>query len=80
MFAFVFLTLRRLCSGSIHEGGELGYSLSHAYGAVLDKPDLTVACVIGDGEGKGDSLLLDFEIICDTIKDSLTYLSSHNRF
>ena len=38
--------------GSIHEGGELGYSLSHAYGAVLDKPDLTVACVIGDGEAE----------------------------
>lgn len=35
--------------GSIHEGGELGYSLSHAYGAALDNPDLVVACVIGDG-------------------------------
>ena len=38
--------------GSIHEGGELGYSLSHAFGAVLDKPDLYVACVIGDGEAE----------------------------
>jgi xylulose-5-phosphate/fructose-6-phosphate phosphoketolase len=38
--------------GSIHEGGELGYSLSHAYGAVLDNPDLLVACVIGDGEAE----------------------------
>ncbi len=38
--------------GSIHEGGELGYSLSHAYGAVLDNPDLIVACVIGDGEAE----------------------------
>jgi xylulose-5-phosphate/fructose-6-phosphate phosphoketolase len=38
--------------GSIHEGGELGYSLSHAYGAVFDNPDLTVACVIGDGEAE----------------------------
>ncbi|TDW24392.1 phosphoketolase family protein [Kribbella kalugense] len=38
--------------GSIHEGGELGYSLSHAYGAVLDNPDLVVACVIGDGEAE----------------------------
>jgi xylulose-5-phosphate/fructose-6-phosphate phosphoketolase len=38
--------------GSIHEGGELGYSLSHAYGAVLDNPDLIAACVIGDGEAE----------------------------
>ncbi|HVZ10058.1 phosphoketolase family protein [Rhodopila sp.] len=38
--------------GSIHEGGELGYSLSHAYGAALDNPDLIVACVIGDGEAE----------------------------
>src|SRR5947209_7995569 len=36
--------------GSIHEGGELGYALTHAFGAVLDNPDLVVACVIGDGE------------------------------
>jgi xylulose-5-phosphate/fructose-6-phosphate phosphoketolase len=38
--------------GSIHEGGELGYSLAHAYGAVLDNPGLIVACVIGDGEAE----------------------------
>src|SRR6266536_5131453 len=38
--------------GSIHEGGELGYSLSHAYGAVLDNPDLVAVCVIGDGEAE----------------------------
>jgi xylulose-5-phosphate/fructose-6-phosphate phosphoketolase len=38
--------------GSIHEGGELGYALSHAYGAVLDNPDLIVACVVGDGEAE----------------------------
>ena len=38
--------------GSIHEGGELGYALSHAYGAALDNPDLLVACVIGDGEAE----------------------------
>jgi xylulose-5-phosphate/fructose-6-phosphate phosphoketolase len=38
--------------GSIHEGGELGYSLAHAYGAVLDDPGLIVACVIGDGEAE----------------------------
>ncbi len=38
--------------GSIHEGGELGYALSHAYGAAFDHPDLLVACVIGDGEAE----------------------------
>jgi xylulose-5-phosphate/fructose-6-phosphate phosphoketolase len=38
--------------GSIHEGGELGYSLSHAFGMVLDNPDLIAACVIGDGEAE----------------------------
>ncbi len=38
--------------GSIHEGGELGYSLNHAYGAAFDNPDLIVACVIGDGESE----------------------------
>jgi xylulose-5-phosphate/fructose-6-phosphate phosphoketolase len=38
--------------GSIHEGGELGYSLAHAYGAVLDNPGLVAACVIGDGEAE----------------------------
>ncbi|MBT2502519.1 phosphoketolase [Curtobacterium sp. ISL-83] len=38
--------------GSINEGGELGYSLAHAYGAALDNPDLVVACVIGDGEAE----------------------------
>ena len=40
------------CPGSIHEGGELGYSLSHAFGAVFDNPDLLVACVVGDGEAE----------------------------
>jgi xylulose-5-phosphate/fructose-6-phosphate phosphoketolase len=38
--------------GSIHEGGELGYSLAHAFGAVFDNPDLIVACVVGDGEAE----------------------------
>ncbi|MEI9863080.1 MAG: phosphoketolase family protein [Limisphaerales bacterium] len=38
--------------GSIHEGGELGYSLTHAYGAVFDNPDLIAACVVGDGEAE----------------------------
>src|SRR5467141_2719714 len=38
--------------GSIHDGGELGYSLAHAYGAAFDNPDLIVACVVGDGEAE----------------------------
>lgn len=38
--------------GSIHEGGELGYSIAHAYGAVFDNPDLLVCCVVGDGEAE----------------------------
>jgi xylulose-5-phosphate/fructose-6-phosphate phosphoketolase len=40
------------CPGSLHEGGELGYSLSHAFGAAFDNPGLLVACVIGDGEAE----------------------------
>jgi len=40
------------CPGSIHEGGELGYSLSHAFGAAFDNPTLIVACVVGDGEAE----------------------------
>jgi xylulose-5-phosphate/fructose-6-phosphate phosphoketolase len=40
------------CPGSIHEGGELGYSLSHAFGAVFDNPELVVACIVGDGEAE----------------------------
>src|SRR4051794_21835589 len=38
--------------GSIHEGGELGYALSHAYGAAFDNPDLLVCCIVGDGEAE----------------------------
>jgi len=40
------------CPGSIHEGGELGYSLSHAFGAVFDNPELVAACIVGDGEAE----------------------------
>ncbi|MDC6388943.1 phosphoketolase family protein [Maribacter sp. PR1] len=40
------------CPGSIHEGGELGYSLSHAFGAAFDNPNLIVTCVVGDGEAE----------------------------
>ena len=43
--------------GSIHEGGELGYALSHAAGAVLDNPDVIAATVIGDGEGETGPLM-----------------------
>ena len=48
--------------GSINEGGELGYSLAHAYGAVLDNPNLIAACVIGDGEAETGPLLASFNI------------------
>jgi len=40
------------CPGSIHEGGELGYSISHSFGAIFDNPSLIVACVVGDGEAE----------------------------
>src|ERR1700746_162847 len=42
--------------GSIHEGGELGYSLLHAYGAAFDNPDLVVTCIVGDGEAETGAL------------------------
>ena len=48
--------------GSIHEGGELGYSLAHAYGAVLDNPDLIVACVVGDGEAETGPLATSWHL------------------
>ena len=48
--------------GSINEGGELGYSLVHAYGAVLDNPDLIVACVVGDGEAETGPLATSWHI------------------
>src|SRR4029453_11537481 len=48
--------------GSIHEGGELGYSLSHACGAAFDNPDLFVACVIGDGEAETGPLATSWHI------------------
>src|SRR5579864_1747579 len=47
--------------GSIHEGGELGYSLSHAFGAAFDNPDLLVACVIGDGEAETGPLAASWQ-------------------
>ncbi|SDC21351.1 phosphoketolase family protein [Actinokineospora iranica] len=48
--------------GSIHEGGELGYSLAHAYGAALDNPDLLVACVVGDGEAETGPLAASWHL------------------
>ena len=48
--------------GSINEGGELGYSLAHAYGAVLDNPDLIAACVVGDGEAETGPLSTSWHI------------------
>ncbi|MCX6144770.1 MAG: phosphoketolase family protein [Ignavibacteriales bacterium] len=48
--------------GSIHEGGELGYSLSHAFGAAFDNPDLLVACVVGDGEAETGPLATSWHL------------------
>ena len=48
--------------GSINEGGELGYSLSHSFGAVLDNPDLIVACVVGDGEAETGPLATSWQL------------------
>jgi len=47
--------------GSIHEGGELGYALVHAYGAAFDNPDLLVACVVGDGEAETGALAASWQ-------------------
>src|SRR5437773_1263220 len=58
--------------GSIHEGGELGYALSHAYGAVFDTPDLIAACVIGDGEAETGALATSWHSnkLLNPIRDS----------
>ncbi|WP_083528088.1 phosphoketolase family protein [Curtobacterium ammoniigenes] len=57
--------------GSINEGGELGYSLAHAYGAALDNPDLVVTCVIGDGEAETGPLAASWQAhtFLDPVKD-----------
>ena len=49
------------CPGSIHEGGELGYSLSHSFGAVFDNPSLIVACCVGDGEAETGPLATSWQ-------------------
>ncbi len=56
--------------GSIHEGGELGYSLSHAFGAAFDNPDLIVACVVGDGEAETGPLATSWQ--SNKLLDSVT--------
>ena len=57
--------------GSIHEGGELGYSLSHAFGAAFDNPDLVVACIVGDGEAETGPLAASWHSnkFCDPVAD-----------
>jgi xylulose-5-phosphate/fructose-6-phosphate phosphoketolase len=57
--------------GSIHEGGELGYSLAHAYGAAFDNPDLFVCCVVGDGEAETGPLAAGWQSpeFCDPRRD-----------
>ncbi|SHF70604.1 phosphoketolase family protein [Streptoalloteichus hindustanus] len=57
--------------GSIHEGGELGYALTHAYGAAFDNPDLVVACVIGDGEAETGPLAASWHAnkVLDPVRD-----------
>ncbi len=59
--------------GSINEGGELGYSLAHAYGAVLDNPSLICACVIGDGEAETGPLAASWQInkLINPLKDGV---------
>src|SRR5947207_14518810 len=53
--------LTALTPGAIHEGGELGYSLMHAYGAAFDNPELLVACVVGDGEAETGPLAASWQ-------------------
>ncbi len=59
--------------GSINEGGELGYSLAHSYGAVLDNPNLIVACVVGDGESETGPLAASWQLnkIIDPLTDGV---------
>jgi xylulose-5-phosphate/fructose-6-phosphate phosphoketolase len=65
--------------GSIHEGGELGYSIAHAYGAAFDNPDLLVCCVVGDGEAEtGPRSQLALEQVSEP--GSRRRCSSHSAF
>jgi xylulose-5-phosphate/fructose-6-phosphate phosphoketolase len=69
--------------GSIHEGGELGYSLLHAHGAVFDNPDLFVCCVIGDGEAETGALATSWHSnkflnpVCDGVVLPILHLNSY---
>ena len=54
--------------GSIHEGGELGYALSHAYGAAFDDPELVVFCVVGDGEAETGPLAAGWQSNSSSIR------------
>jgi xylulose-5-phosphate/fructose-6-phosphate phosphoketolase len=58
---------------SIHEGGELGYALAHAYGAAFDNPDLIVACIIGDGEAETGPLATGWHSnkFCNLVTDGV---------
>lgn len=57
--------------GAIHEGGELGYALAVAYGAIMDNPDLIVSCIVGDGEAERYDLIV---FVQDTYLANLTFL------
>ena len=69
--------------GSIHEGGELGYSLSHAFGAAFDNPDLLVACVVGDGEAETGPLATSWHSnkflnpVCDGVVLPILHLNGY---
>jgi xylulose-5-phosphate/fructose-6-phosphate phosphoketolase len=69
--------------GSIHEGGELGYALSHAYGAVFDNPGLLVACIVGDGEAETGPLATSWhsnkfvDPVCDGVVLPILHLNGY---
>jgi xylulose-5-phosphate/fructose-6-phosphate phosphoketolase len=65
--------------GSIHEGGELGYSISHAYGAAFDNPDLFVCCVVGDGEAETGPLATSWHSnkFLNPVRDGAVLLTLH---
>src|SRR5215203_7445082 len=65
--------------GSIHEGGELGYALSHAYGAAFDNPDLIVTCVVGDGEAETGPLATSWHSnkFLNPVRDGAVLTSLH---
>lgn len=66
--------------GSIHEGGELGYALAHAFGAAFDNPDLLVACVIGDGEAETGALSASWQSLYLLICVAATQEERHRLF